>query len=249
MFSSYDTAGATSVTTANCGALHALASGDVSIRIHFKDRYVTVLLRNCLHTPDVPINLLSVGVLQHEQVAVRFEPGTLQESPYTDIVFPIDHPVLPGFALRATLFWQLSFLACDFVPVLSLALPAVPSPSALSSPATSTSRHFESKGISVQVNAPYAHAQNGKAERYVRTLEDGGQTLPANSGLPGSFWGEAVLTVQYIRNRVPTSALPDGRTPFEAFYGKKPDLAHLRVWECQCFAAIPKELCTKGGPR
>jgi hypothetical protein len=26
-------------------------------------------------------------------------------------------------------------------------------------------------------------------------------------------------------------------------------LAHLRVWECQCFAAIPKELCTKGGPR
>ena len=110
-------------------------------------------------------------------------------------------------------------------------------------------RHFQSKGISVQVTAPYAHSQNGKAERYVRTLEDGGQTLIADSGLPASFWGDAVLTVQYIRNRVPTSTLPDNKTPFEVFFGKKPDLSHLRVWGCQCFVAIPSELRTKGGPR
>ena len=110
-------------------------------------------------------------------------------------------------------------------------------------------RHFQSKGISVQVTAPYAHSQNGKAERYVRTLEDGGQTLIADSGLPASFWGDAVLTVQYIRNRVPTSTLPDNKTPFEVFFGKKPDLSHLRIWGCQCFVAIPSELRTKGGPR
>jgi len=40
--------------------------------------------------------------------------------------------------------------------------------------------HFKSKGILVQTTAPYAHAQNGKAERYMRTLEDGGQTLLAD---------------------------------------------------------------------
>jgi len=37
--------------------------------------------------------------------------------------------------------------------------------------------HFQSKGISVQVTAPYAHSQNSKAERYVRTLKDGGRCL------------------------------------------------------------------------
>lgn len=109
--------------------------------------------------------------------------------------------------------------------------------------------YLRSKGIEVQVTAPYVHSQNGKAERYIRTLEDGTQVLLADSGLPASFWGDAVLTVQYIRNCVPTSMLPEGRTPFEVFYGAKPNLSHLRVWECQCFIVIPPELCTKGGPQ
>jgi hypothetical protein len=32
-------------------------------------------------------------------------------------------------------------------------------------------------------------------------------------------------------------------------FSVKPDLAHLRVWGCQCFPSIPPELRTKGGPR
>jgi hypothetical protein len=57
--------------------------------------------------------------------------------------------------------------------------------------------HLTSHGISMQVTAPYAHSQNGKAERLIRTLEDGLQTLIADSGLPMSFWGDAVLTMAY----------------------------------------------------
>jgi hypothetical protein len=109
--------------------------------------------------------------------------------------------------------------------------------------------HFRTAGIAVQVTAPYAHLQNGKAERYVRTLEDGSQVLLADSGLPASFWGDAVLTVQYVRNHVPTSTLPLDKTPYDVFFGTKPDLSHLRVWGCQCFAFIPPELRSKGGNR
>ena len=101
----------------------------------------------------------------------------------------------------------------------------------------------------MQVTAPYAHAQAGKAERYVRTIEDGIQTLLADAKLPLSFWGDAALTTQYLRNRLPTSTLPIDITPYEAMHGTKPDLSHLRVWGCQCFPAIPPELRTKGGPR
>ena len=54
--------------------------------------------------------------------------------------------------------------------------------------------HFQARGISMQVTAPYAHAQAGKAERYVRTIEDGIQALLADAKLPPSFWGDAALT-------------------------------------------------------
>ena len=111
------------------------------------------------------------------------------------------------------------------------------------------SAHLLSRGIAMQVTAPYAHSQAGKAERYVRTIEDGIQTLLADAKLPPSFWGDAALTVQYLRNRLPTSTLPSHTTPYEIMYGVKPDLSHLRIWGCQCFPAIPPELRSKGGPR
>ena len=52
------------------------------------------------------------------------------------------------------------------------------------------------------------------------------QTLLANSKLPPSFWGWAVSTIQYLRNRLPTSVLPTGVTPFEALKKQKPDLGY-----------------------
>lgn len=58
--------------------------------------------------------------------------------------------------------------------------------------------HLTKRGIHVQQTAAYAHQQNGKAERYVRTIEDGMRTLVASSDLPPSFWTYAVLTVGYL---------------------------------------------------
>jgi hypothetical protein len=75
------------------------------------------------------------------------------------------------------------------------------------------------------------------------------QTLLADSGLPPSFWGDALSTTRYLRNRLPSSVLPPNVTPYESFHRSKPDLSHLRVWGCQCFVTIAPELRTKGGPR
>ena len=110
--------------------------------------------------------------------------------------------------------------------------------------------HFASKGIVLQRTVAYAHQQSGKSERYIQTIEEGGQALLADSGLPMSFWLDAVLTRQYLVNRLPTSTLPSGTTPFELLMsGQKPDLSHLRVWGCDCYVAIPDELRGKAGPR
>jgi hypothetical protein len=46
------------------------------------------------------------------------------------------------------------------------------------------------------------------------------------SQLPKFLWGEAVKHTVYLKSRTLTKAL-DGMTPYEAFYGKKPNLAGL----------------------
>ncbi|KAG6536147.1 hypothetical protein ZIOFF_001191 [Zingiber officinale] len=52
--------------------------------------------------------------------------------------------------------------------------------------------------------------------------------------MPTRFWGEAVRHAVYLLNRLPTKALGD-RTPFEAWMGRKPHLAHLRVFGCVAY--------------
>ncbi|WVZ62952.1 hypothetical protein U9M48_012640 [Paspalum notatum var. saurae] len=50
-------------------------------------------------------------------------------------------------------------------------------------------------------------------------------------GMPAAFWGEAVSIAVYILNRSPTKSL-ENKTPFEAWHGRKLDVAHLRTFGC-----------------
>lgn len=50
-----------------------------------------------------------------------------------------------------------------------------------------------------------------------------------HAGLPSSLWPEAIAAACYITNRLRTKAL-DGKTHYQAWYKKKPDLANLRVY-------------------
>jgi transposase InsO family protein len=68
---------------------------------------------------------------------------------------------------------------------------------------------------------------NGVSERLNRTLLEKVRAMLHSSGLPKFLWGEAVKHAVYLKNRTPTIAL-DEQTPFEAFFGKKPDLEGLR---------------------
>lgn len=54
--------------------------------------------------------------------------------------------------------------------------------------------------------------------------------------LPACFWAEAVKTACYLRNRIPIG--PDGKTPEEAFSGKKPSIQHLRAWGCVAYVYL-----------
>ena len=43
-----------------------------------------------------------------------------------------------------------------------------------------------------------------------------------------------------MRDRLPTTALKENETPYERWYGKKPDVSHLRVFGCVAYAHVPE---------
>ena len=82
--------------------------------------------------------------------------------------------------------------------------------------------------------------QNGHGERANRTIAEGATTMLHESGLPPSFWGEAVGAFVYVRNRTATSTVT-GATPYELWTGKKPDLSRIRIWGCTAYVHVQKD--------
>ncbi|CAK9826054.1 Retrovirus-related Pol polyprotein from transposon TNT 1-94 [Anthophora retusa] len=93
---------------------------------------------------------------------------------------------------------------------------------------------LKENGIQRRLTVPRNPEQNGLAERKNRTLVEMARCLLIQSGLPPSFWAEAISTSNYIRNRCPTKSLND-TTPFEAWIGRKPSVAHLREFGCRVY--------------
>ena len=109
VFWTYDTTLATPVKTANCGFLSTLARGSVRFRLKSGSKSAIFVLKDCLHAPDAPVNLLLVGAMTEKGATFTFAPGC------TSIVFPTPQPSLPDFSFTATLMHRLSFLHCNFV--------------------------------------------------------------------------------------------------------------------------------------
>lgn len=57
--------------------------------------------------------------------------------------------------------------------------------------------------------------------------------------LPKNLWAEASSTAVFLLNRLPTRAI-EGKTPFEAWFGYKPDLQNLKIFGCLCFSYVPQ---------
>ena len=93
-------------------------------------------------------------------------------------------------------------------------------------------------GITHEFTAPYSSAQNGLAERAIRTTIDDVRTLLRDSSLGHSYWAEAAAYSIDTRNLIPSRRHP-GRIPLESFSGKRQGVAHLRVFGAKCWAKIP----------
>jgi transposase InsO family protein len=108
--------------------------------------------------------------------------------------------------------------------------------------------YFETKGISHRRTVPYNPESNGIAERTNRTIMETCEALRTQAKLPEGFWSFFVFLAVYLMNRRPHSAL-GGRTPFEAWWGRKPGLSHLRVPGCDAWSLNPPARRSSQDPR
>ena len=109
-------------------------------------------------------------------------------------------------------------------------------------------KYCSDRGIHHQFTSPHCPQQNGVAERFNRTIIESARSMIFHAKLPLKFWADAVNTVVYLRNRSPSSHL-NGRTPFEFWYSRKPDVSNLRVFGCVCYVHIPDSQRRKLDPK
>ena len=107
---------------------------------------------------------------------------------------------------------------------------------------------LQEKGIFHEVTAPYNPEQNGMSERENRTLLNLARSMIYSSNLPNILWAEAISTAAYTMNRV-TNREETSVTPHEMWFGKKPDISHMRVFGCRSYGKTPDSLRTKLAPQ
>ncbi|KAH7464999.1 hypothetical protein FOMA001_g17187 [Fusarium oxysporum f. sp. matthiolae] len=95
----------------------------------------------------------------------------------------------------------------------------------------------DNKGITIYYTATDQHEQNGIAEAFNRVLQEKVTPTLERSNLPRKLWPYILYAAVYIRNRSPNKAL--NKTPYEAWFGDKPDLSHLRVIDANGWAILP----------
>jgi Reverse transcriptase (RNA-dependent DNA polymerase)/gag-polypeptide of LTR copia-type/Integrase core domain/GAG-pre-integrase domain len=104
--------------------------------------------------------------------------------------------------------------------------------------------YLQEHGIQRELTAAHTPQQNGVTERRNRVVVESALSMLYSAALPPRLWGAAMTTAVYIRNRSPTSALTL-KTPFEAWTGNKPTIAHLRRFGCVAYAQVPSSTRSK----
>lgn len=106
--------------------------------------------------------------------------------------------------------------------------------------------------ITHELSPPNVKQCNGMAERENRTLCDTGRSLLFNTDISKVdrhlLWTEVIGTAAYLRNRVPNRGI-NTTTPYNEWYGKKPDVSYLRVFGAKAFVRIPDAMRHKMDPK
>lgn len=104
------------------------------------------------------------------------------------------------------------------------------------------------RGIELRITLPYTSEQNGSPERKHYTTMNLTRTMILRAKAPENLWHEALPTAAYATNLIVRKG--QTKTPYEMFFGRKPNILPLRVWGCRAYVMInPKDRDCKVSPR
>ena len=92
-------------------------------------------------------------------------------------------------------------------------------------------------GIIHETITPYSPQSNGVVERKNRTLKEIMNAMLISSSLPQNMWGEAILSANYLLNKVPKRKVE--KTPYELWRGRQSSYKYLRVWGYLAKVVVP----------
>ena len=99
------------------------------------------------------------------------------------------------------------------------------------------------RGILHQITTRDSPQENGRAERYGRTLIESTRCLLFQAGLSKGYYNEAASVACFIKNRLPHRAI--GMSPYEAFFGEVPRGDFFKTFGCICYAKPADEQMKK----
>src|SRR6266498_191235 len=99
--------------------------------------------------------------------------------------------------------------------------------------------HCKAKGTTYKLSVHDTHQEAGVSERQNQTIAECIRALLHASGLPKYLCGEAACHVIWLLNRTTTKAV-NGMTPYEAAFGKKPNLKNVREFGEKVWVRVEK---------
>jgi len=100
--------------------------------------------------------------------------------------------------------------------------------------------YLKSEGILKETTTPYTPQTNGVFEQANRIIMERVECMLDDARLSKKCWAFAVSVAVDLKNRTPIRSVV-GKTPYEAWDGRKPISTHLRVFGCLAFVHVPKE--------
>ncbi|CAI7867109.1 unnamed protein product [Closterium sp. NIES-54] len=93
-------------------------------------------------------------------------------------------------------------------------------------------QYLAERGIKRLISLPYAHQQQGVAERMNRTLQNSMRKLLRGMRLPNHQWPTAMDHAVMLHNLLSSSSLPNNASPHLLWTGKQGSTKMLRVFGC-----------------
>jgi hypothetical protein len=93
------------------------------------------------------------------------------------------------------------------------------------------------KSIRHEIRASHTPKHNGVSERGHRTIGEAERSSMHMNNIPLELWAESYNCANYTLNRTLSSNA--SVTPFELWFGRKPNLRHLRIFGCEAYMHVP----------